>query len=142
MQPVTTINDLAVKRPFLFWTILLLAVERYDHEGGDGLYEQLCIVHEALMPDVTHTAIQNLETVHAILLLCLWPIPKMRNAYDPAWNYVGLATNAALSLNCHQPTGRDGLFAHYKGMIDTPAFEMDPGIQGMTWLGCFQIGAR
>lgn len=119
-----------------------MAAERYDPENNGGLYDQLCGLHEMLMPEVTHIAIQNIETVHGLLLLCLWPIPKFRNAYDPSWNYVGLAIQAAMSLDCHGPMGKESPVAHYKGMTDTPAAEMEPSNQAMTWLGCFEISAR
>lgn len=111
-------------------------------ERHDGLYEQLCSVHSQLLGEVLHQAIQSLETIHAFLLLCLWPIPKLRNSYDPSWNYIGLAIQAATSLNCHNPLENDQVIAHYKGASDTSAAEMNPAVQAMTWLYCFKIGAR
>lgn len=118
-----------------------MAAERYEG-GWDGLYEQLCSIHDLLMADVLHQAIQQLEVAHALLILCLWPIPKLRNAYDPSWNYLGLATSAASSLNCHRPVGKDEATAHYRGMADTAAAEMDPATQAMTWISCYEIGVR
>jgi hypothetical protein len=94
------------------------------------------------MADILHKAIQQLDIAHTLLLLCLWPIPKLRNAYDPSWNYVALAISAASSLNCHNPMGTDSAASHYKGLADTSAAEMDPSIQAMTWISCYETGIR
>lgn len=94
------------------------------------------------MAEVLHTAIQKLEIVHALLLLTLWPIPKMRNAYDPSWNYIGLAIQAAASLNCHSPLDRGHVTSNYRGYSDTAPADMEPPIQAMTWLYCFKMGTR
>lgn len=72
----------------------------------------------------------------------MWPVVKLRNAYDPSWNYIGLAIQAATSLNCHSPIPKGDVTSHYRGAIDTAAAEMEPSNQAMTWLHCFQMGAR
>lgn len=141
MPKITSINRLAARCPLLFWTILVVASGYY--EGGiDGQYEEMCSIHAILMADVVQKSIQQLEVVHALLLLCLWPIPKLRNAYDPSWNYIALAISAAASLNCQSPTGKNKLTSHYRGPADTTAAEMDPSNQAMTWIACFEIGVR
>lgn len=119
----------------------MLAAERYEG-GSDGLYEQLCNSHDLLMSDILHKSIQQLEVVHALLLLCLWPIPKLRNAYDPSWNYVSLAISAASSLSCHHPVGTDKTTSYFRGLADTSAAQMEPPIQAMTWISCYEIGIR
>lgn len=129
-----------MQSPLLFWTILLVASERY--EGHDDLYDQLYVAHNTLISEILHIAIQKLDVVHALLVLCLWPVPKMRNVYDPSWNYVGLAIQAATSLNCHYPVEPNNLLAHYKGAGDTSAADMKPSNQATTWLYCFTISAR
>lgn len=120
---------------------MVVASERYEG-GSDGLYEQLCSIHAILMADVGQKSIQQLEVVHALLLLCLWPIPRLRNAYDPSWNYVALAISAASSLDCHSPLGKDMATSNFRGLADTTAAEMDPANQAMTWIACFEIGIR
>lgn len=77
------------------------------------------------MADVLHIAIQKLDVVHALILLCMWPVPKLRNAYDPSWNYIGLAIQAASSLNCHSPIAKNDVTAYYRGAADTAAAEME-----------------
>lgn len=94
------------------------------------------------MAEVIQKAIQQLETIHALLLLCLWPIPKQRGAYDPSWNYVALAISGASNLSCHSPTGKNAATSHYRGPADTTAAEMEPSNQAMTWIACFEIGVR
>jgi len=147
LPAVKSINTLSAKSPLLFWTILLLAAERYSshaepQDGVDNLYELLCTVHDVLIAEILHIAIQKLDVVHALILLCMWPVPKLRNAYDPSWNYIGLAIQAALSLNCHSPVAKNSVTSHYRAGADTAAAEMEPSNQAMTWLHCFEMGAR
>lgn len=141
MPKLTSINRLAVKSPLLFITILVITAERYDADS-DGLYEQLCNIHDLLTADFSHKAIQSIHVVHALLLLCLWPIPRLRNAYDPSWNYVALATSAALALNCHAPLSKDAPTVHFRALTDMTAAEMDSANQAMTWIACYEIGVR
>lgn len=122
------------------WTILLVASERY--EGHNDIYEQLYAAHDALVSEILHISIQKLEVAHALMILCLWPVPKLRNVYDPGWNYIGLAIQAATSLNCHHPLEAANPVAHYKGPGDTLAADLDPINQAMTWLYCYNIGCR
>lgn len=117
-----------------------MASERY--EGHNDLYEQLYVTHEALLSEVLRIAIQKLDVIHALMILCLWPVPKIRNVYDPSWNYIGLAIQAATSLNCHHPLEAGNPIAYYKGPGDTLAAELDPVNQAMTWISCYTIGAR
>lgn len=137
---VASINELAQRSPLLFCTILVTAAGRY--QNFDTLYDQLCKVLEELLGQILHIAIQKLETIHALLVFCLWPVPKMRNSYDPSQNYIGLAVQAATYHNCHNPWGHDHVAAHFRGASDTPASKLDPVVQAMTWLYCFQISAR
>lgn len=111
-------------------------------EGYETCYEQLSLAHETLLAAVVHIAIQTLEEIHALLLLTLWPVPKVRNSHDPSWNYMGLAIQAATSLNCHKPVASDSIAFHWKGTGDLSPADFDPATQAMTWLACFQIGAR
>ena len=132
---------MAEKCPLLFWTILLISADRWPGEDGGGTYYQLSAINDSLIGDVLHKAIQDLSTLHAMLLLCLYPIPKLRNAHDPSWNYIGLCVQAAQTLDCHNPQ-LDTPMKHYRGWADTAPFEMSPEIQAMTWLECFLTGAR
>ena len=118
----------------------MVAAER--HAFQDDLYFQLFSIHNTLITKVLRIAIQTLEDVHSLMLLCLWPVIQVRNAHDTGWNYIGLAIQGATSLGCHHPLERDNQTAHWHGMGDRSAADMDPLTQAMTWLYCFFIGAR
>ena len=73
---VESIAALHHSNALLFWTILLVSSQW--HPTLSNLYLRLVEPHEALLATILHSAIQPIETVHALLILCLWPVPKVR----------------------------------------------------------------
>ncbi len=43
------------------------------------------------------------DTVQALLLLCVWPLPVEKQHWDPSWRYCSLAIAAAQELGLHTP---------------------------------------
>ena len=66
------------------------------HDAMVKPYQELLASH-LIQP--MHT----LATIHALLILCTWPITVPTQPDDPSWNYCGLATNAALLVGLHKP---------------------------------------
>ncbi|KAI1608466.1 hypothetical protein EDD36DRAFT_469351 [Exophiala viscosa] len=130
-------SDLAATSPLLFWTILCVASRSYG--GSSAVVDQIHQAHGNQLSQLLHIAIQRVETLHALLILCLWPIQQERQMYDPSWNYIGLATNAAMQLNCHRPINSDNAATHWKGFSDTVGSDITPEGQALTWLGCFWL---
>lgn len=137
LPPHASPLELETRSPLLFWTIILVASQ--DHTRFATIYPQVATEHEGLLSLILLRAIQHLETIHALLLLCLWPIPQARHFSNPAWNYVGLVINAALQLNCHSPTGPRSETHGWKGG-DVAVYELSVQDQARTWLGCFWVG--
>lgn len=73
---VKSLPDLHASNALLFWTIVLVSSQW--HPTLSDLYLKLVGPHEALLSTVLHIAIQPIETVQALLILCLWPVPKIR----------------------------------------------------------------
>lgn len=118
----------------LFWTIVLIASQHHDKYSH--LYEDLFFPHQELLAPLSHTAIGSIENVHAILLLCLWPIPKRRLLHDPSWTYIGIAVNSCMAFNCHTP------LAPKRTLLGKADFSggLDVQTRCLTWLGCFSVG--
>ena len=95
---------------------------------------------ETLLAPIVQIAIQDIETIHTLLLLALWPVPKRRQMHDPAGNYIALATNAAMHLNCHSPLIPGSEASQWKGFGDKAGSEVSQETQAMTWLACFVMG--
>ncbi|KAK4939456.1 hypothetical protein LTR10_020262 [Elasticomyces elasticus] len=130
-------SRLAAASPLLFWTILRVASR--SHGGSSAFVDQIHQAHDSQLAQLLHIAIQRVETLHALLILCLWPVQQERQMYDPSWNYIGLATNAAMQLNCHRPIRSDNEAIHWKGFSDTVGSDITPEGQALTWLGCFWL---
>lgn len=138
IRPCFSLSDLLTRSPLLFWTIILVASQ--DQAEFSAVYEQVIAEHESLLSPILQRAIQQIETIHALLLLCMWPIPQSRHFYNPAWNYIGLAINAAMQLNCHSPLGPASKTYGWKGLGHTAVNELSITDQSRTWLGCFWVG--
>jgi hypothetical protein len=138
IQPYSSLSDLLTRSPLLFWTVILVASQ--DHAHFADIYQQVSAEHESLLSPILQRSIQQIETIHALLLLCLWPIPQSRHFYNPAWNYVGLAINAAMQLNCHSPLGPASKTDGWKGLGHIAVNELSITDQSRTWLGCFWVG--
>ena len=112
------------------------------HEQCSQLFDRVVHEHEKLISQIFQIAIQRIEPLHSLLLLCLWPIPQTRQSYDPSWNFIGMATNAAMQLNCHNPVPPGTEAIHWKGFGDTLGSEITTEIRALTWLACFWIGTE
>jgi hypothetical protein len=138
MPPCPSLSDLLTRSPLLFWTIILVASQ--DHAQYAAIYQEVVAEHEGLLSPILQRTIQQMETIHALLLLCMWPIPQSRHFYNPAWNYVGLVINAAMQLSCHSPLGPSSKTDGWKGLGHIAADELSTADQSRTWLGCFWVG--
>ncbi|KAI1424635.1 hypothetical protein F5Y12DRAFT_785186 [Xylaria sp. FL1777] len=141
IQPIESLAHFYSASPLLFWTIILLA-SHYHVEHGN-LYEKLLLPHEELLRPFSNTAIQSIHEIHALLLLCLWPIPRRVEASNPTWNYIGLAVNACMRLDLSRAASPDPI----EPRSNTPGHERRPekiSIQTrrLTWLACLAISTQ
>lgn len=111
-----------------------------EHVRFTTIYHEVAAGHEGLLSRILGKAIQRIETIHALLLLCLWPLPQSQYFHNPAWNYVGLAVHAAVQLQCNNPLSFDKRQNMWPGFGLVPEYEVDEVDQAWTWLGCFQVG--
>ncbi|KAF5537634.1 transcription factor SEF1 [Fusarium napiforme] len=100
------------------------------------------IQHEAMLSAIFVCAPLTIEMMHALLCLCLWPVPKVRLWQDLSWGYIGLVVNSAMGLNCHLPSN-PLLNAQLKRNSSRRAVpNIDAAVRDTTWLACFDISTR
>lgn len=133
-----SVSNLYNRAPLLFWTIILVASQSIEQYAS--LYHDVAIEQEKLLPPILQRAIQRIETIHALLILCLWPLPQSRHFHNPAWNYIGLSISAAMQLNCHSPVPSGSEIEGWTGLGHVAVGELDMKDQARTWLGCFWVG--
>jgi hypothetical protein len=138
LQPVTSLLDLLSRSPLLFWTIILISSQ--DHEKFTRINHEVAAEHEELLSPLLRKAIQHIETIHALLLLCPWPVPQSQYFQNPAWNYAGLSIHAAMQLHCHSPLGFGTEQTEWPGFGLAAEGEVNTVDQARTWLGCFRVG--
>jgi hypothetical protein len=138
LQPVTSLSDLLERSPLLFATMILVASQ--ERNRFMTVYHEVAAEHEEFLSPILGKAIQRIETIHALLLLCLWPVPQTHYFSNPAWNYVGLAIHAATQLHCHSPLGAGRDSNAWPGFGLVAEGDVKVIDQAQTWLGCFRVG--
>lgn len=124
-----SIESIFQSSPILFWTIIVVS-SRYNPHHSD-IYTDLTEPYKALLSTIILGPISSLQTIQAILLLCLWPFPVKHQHNEPSLNYCSLAISAALQMGLHRPSHS----MEYKA-ADKVESSLD---SMMTWMACFQI---
>lgn len=138
MQPFASPSELCKQSPLLFWTIILIASR--EHHRFVTLSHRVATHHGDLLSPILQRTIQQIETIHALLLLCLWPVPRPHYFQNPAWNYVGLATHAAMQLQCHtalEPVHEQYQWPGFNLVVEGRVTAIE---KAQTWLGCVRAG--
>lgn len=121
-----TVSALQQTSPILFWTILIIS-SRW-HSDLSHIYDMILEDYRNLLAHTLLNAIEAIETIQAILLLCFWPLSVERQPDDPSWYYCGMITNAAMKMDIHQITGFDGTKSDFT--------EKQIRIRRLTWIAC------
>jgi len=112
------------------------------HMTHNMLYNELASPQERLVGIAVNTAVESIEVVQALLICCLWPVPKQREMHDPSWNYLGVAVNGAMQLGLHQPFAEHAHLAGWSRLGEYRLADISRGTRAMTWLACFNISIR
>lgn len=137
LEPVQSLSGLVDRSPLLFWTIVMVSCQLHRHYSF--LYNDMVTVHRQLLSQEIHSALQSLEAVQAILVVCTWPIPQVHHTDDPCWEHIGLAINAAIRLHCHRPLPLNSPIRGWKGLGTVTANDLNVSTQHKTWLACVDL---
>ncbi|KAI1026519.1 hypothetical protein LB503_013555 [Fusarium chuoi] len=141
LRPIrTSLSEYSQSSPHLFWTIILCSC--HMHPKHAHMYSSIVTEHEAMLSATVLRAPLTIEMMHALLCLCLWPVPKLRLWQDLSWGYIGLVVNSAMQLNCHLPSN-PLLNMHLRRNASRRAVpNIDAAVRDTTWLACFEMNTR
>lgn len=120
----------------LFWTILYVSLRRFAKsvELYNGIVDELSNTPWLMLS----TASATLESVHALLIICNWPLPTIRILTDPCPSLLAVATVASMQLGLHLGKGTGEAFGcgerHNAKCTDEEA--------ASTWLACCTLATR
>lgn len=129
-------DDCYEAHPTLFWVIIYIACRRCP--AYELLFTALPEFVEKEVWASVSAPVLTLEAIHAMLLLCSWPVPKIRFATDPSTTLANIALNACVLQGLHTGKGKHvqyavGLRRELK-LTDEEA--------STTWLACCAIAQR
>lgn len=141
LRPIrTSLSEYSQSSPHLFWTIILCSCQM--HPKHAHMYSSIVTEHEVMLSATVLRAPLTIEMMHALLCLCLWPVPKLRLWQDLSWGYMGLVVNSAMQLNCHLPSN-PLLNIHLRRNASRRALpNIDAAVRNTTWLACFDLSTR
>lgn len=134
LEPCKSLHEYYQSSKTLFWTIILVACR--EHPVHNGLYPKLQPYVQAVLSSGSTDLSQPLKTLHAILLICMWPFPTQSQSDDPTMIWIGVAASFAMMKGLHKP----GLEMEYGRPMHPYQGEMS--FQKATWLVIFQISTR
>jgi hypothetical protein len=96
-----SVAELYQYSPILFWTIIMIS-SRW-HRSMSRLHKLLLESYRSILSGTFIEPFHHsLESIQAIILICIWPLAVPRQVDDPTWNYCGLVTNAAVRMGINR----------------------------------------
>ncbi|OKL58168.1 hypothetical protein UA08_06411 [Talaromyces atroroseus] len=92
-----------------------------------------CPIRRLAGTEIASTMPPSLSLIHALLLLCCWPLPFEGMNTDPSWVYCGSATHMALQMGIHRPDRLREFRPHHQQTKE------DVVMCSKTWFSCFII---
>ncbi|KAJ4153351.1 hypothetical protein LMH87_009841 [Akanthomyces muscarius] len=116
--------------PTLFWVIVYVTCRRYTK---DRVFFRALVDH--VEKDIAKTLIDpvmSLETAHAALFLCAWPLPVIRLLTDSSTTYVSIVMTGIMMIGAH--TGRGSHKQFCVGTRKARIFTDEEA--SSTWMAC------
>ena len=124
----TPVAELPTQCPILFWTIILTS-SRF-HPQYFPLFPSLIRAYEQILATTLIRPMLALQSIQAVHILSMWPLPFRMQPEDPSYNYAGIVTNAALHMGLHAPG--------YEREYGFPRCTLkDTELRTKTWLSLF-----
>ncbi|KIX00116.1 uncharacterized protein Z518_10253 [Rhinocladiella mackenziei CBS 650.93] len=121
-----SIESIYERSPTLFWVICAVA-------STDTARSQFESTVRRLVADVLIPTAGNVETVQALLILCMWPFPFTSQRNDPSFIHGAIATQIALSIGLHRPS------MDFDSISERSIGKEDEEIRKTTWQACFVV---
>ncbi|KAH8817145.1 hypothetical protein F5884DRAFT_243948 [Xylogone sp. PMI_703] len=121
-------EEVYAKSPLLFWTIC-------SATSSWKLQSRLTAPIKDMVKDSLFSP-RSIETIQALLILCVWPCPLSSLSEEPSHIYSGLATQMSLQLGLHRPMQA---YSHLNDSPD-PSIHSTAEVKLTTWMACFLVG--
>ncbi|KAF7559026.1 hypothetical protein G7046_g5132 [Stylonectria norvegica] len=105
--PITP-RQLQQSSPFLFWTLVMIVVQRAP-SVYPGRSQALEKAYTPLLAEAILATPLALPTIQALLFLSSWPLAVQYQARDASWTLAGIVVNSALYSGLHKPTNPQSL---------------------------------
>ncbi|KAM3427673.1 hypothetical protein NHJ13734_008898 [Beauveria thailandica] len=123
--------------PILFWVIIYVTCRRYTK---DRVFFRALVDH--VEKDISKTLmdpVMTLETAHAALFLCSWPLPVIRLLTDSSTTYISIVMTGIMMIGVHTGRGSHKQFCvgtRRKGGIFTDEEAAS------TWMACCVLAEK
>ncbi|KAH8890610.1 hypothetical protein GQ53DRAFT_765808 [Thozetella sp. PMI_491] len=126
-----SLDEVYTRTPLLFWVICAVT----SSWKQQSLLEPMV---KAMIAETIHGNSHSVETIQALLVMCMWPFRINRLSEDPSPFYSSIATQMSLQLGLHRPGQPYWPLRHgsFSGPTTTVA---DEEIRRSTWLACFAV---
>ncbi|OIW32827.1 hypothetical protein CONLIGDRAFT_153799 [Coniochaeta ligniaria NRRL 30616] len=124
-------DEVYSRSSLLFWIICAVT-------SSWKLQSQLAPMIKSMIADTIHAASHSVDTIQALLIMCIWPFKTARLSEDPSHFYCSIATQMSLELGLHRPSQPYWPLRH--GSLSGPStVGMDQEIRLTTWLACYVV---
>lgn len=124
-------DEVFSRSPLLFWVICAVASSWKQQS-------QLAPMVKAMIAETIHANSHSVDTIQALLIMCLWPFKTTRLSEDPAPFYCSIAIQMSLQLGLHRAS--QPYWPLRNGSLSGPSTVMlDTEIRLTTWLACYVV---
>ncbi|CAK7205471.1 Regulatory protein leu3 [Sporothrix eucalyptigena] len=127
----TSPDETYARSPLLFWIVCAVT----SHWKQQAVMAPLV---KTMISTAMHDTPYSVETIQALLIMCIWPFRTVRISDDPTQFYSSIAARMALQLNLHRPDQPYWPLRH--GSFHGPHIaSSDDDVRRTTWLACYVV---
>ncbi|KAB5511696.1 hypothetical protein GE09DRAFT_639225 [Coniochaeta sp. 2T2.1] len=123
-------DEIYTRSTLLFWVICAVTSSWKQQS-------QLAPMIKVLITDTIHAASYSVDTIQALLIMCLWPFKTAHLSDDSSQFYCSIATQMSLQLGLHRPNQPYWPLRH--GSLNGPSTAVDEKTRLTTWLACYVV---
>ena len=123
-------EEVYMRSSLLFWVICAVTSSWKQQT-------QLSPMIKPMIAASIHMSSYSVETIQALLIMCIWPFKAARLSEDPSQFYSSIATQMSLQLGLHRPSQPYWPLQH--GSLSGPLTAADKDVRLTTWLSCYLV---